>query len=98
MAAVEAYGFSARAAQSLYGLLFYLWKTLVPLDLSPLYERPAELSILDFAALRSGTIVLLLTLGFILLRRRWPAGLAAWICYVLFLVLTLGISQGGPHR
>ena len=97
MASVQSYGLSARTAQSLYGLVFYLWKTLVPLDLSPLYERPAELSILDFAALRSGIIVLLLTLGFILLRRRWPASLAAWICYVLFLAPTLGIAQSGPQ-
>jgi Flp pilus assembly protein TadD len=97
MAAVEAYGFSARAAQSLYGLSFYLWKTLVPLDLSPLYERPADLSILDFVSLRSGIIFSAVTAGFIVARRRWPAGLAAWICYVLFLVPTLGIAQSGPQ-
>src|SRR5574341_1055096 len=37
MESLASLGFAARLAQSLYGVAFYLWKTLLPLRLSPLY-------------------------------------------------------------
>ena len=34
-------GVAQRLAISSYSVVFYLWKTLVPLGLSPLYELPS---------------------------------------------------------
>ena len=39
---VQNYFASYRFGQAFYGLCFYLWKTLVPLPLSPLYELPYD--------------------------------------------------------
>ena len=101
LADLRVHGVAARLAQSLYGLSFYLWKTILPTDLSPLYEVPRNLD--PFARpflwpfLLSGTIVVALTIGLFVLRRRWPAGLASWICYVAILAPVLGFVQNGAQ-
>src|SRR5436309_13698099 len=43
MAALERLSLSERVGVSAFSLTFYLWKTLVPVGLSPLYELPARL-------------------------------------------------------
>ncbi|HEY7317564.1 MAG TPA: tetratricopeptide repeat protein [Candidatus Binatia bacterium] len=97
IASVENYGFAARAGQSLYGLAFYLWKSLLPLQLSPLYQMPPDFTGLEpwvlTGALFAATIVVVL----FLLRTQWPAGLASLLCYVVFLVPVLGFLQSGPQ-
>jgi hypothetical protein len=42
MASLQQVSVPARLATSAYGLGFYLWKTLVPASLSPLYELPSR--------------------------------------------------------
>ena len=39
---VQQYFFSYRVGQAFYGICFYLWKTLLPIGLSPLYELPYD--------------------------------------------------------
>ena len=92
---LEQYGIPARAAQAFYGIVFYLWKTVAPHRLSPLYELSPTLDPRDWPFLLSGFVVAALSLGFILLRHRWPAAPAAWICYVALLSPVLGIAQSG---
>lgn len=89
------YGIPARAAQAFYGIAFYLWKTIAPYRLSPLYELSPAFDPLDWPFLLSGLVVVALSIAFTLLRHRWPAGLAAWICYVALLSPVLGIAQSG---
>ena len=92
------YGFLARIAESFYGLSFYLWKTLVPLWLSPLYQRADRLDPLQFIFwiyLLAVCIGAVITVALIVLRRRWPAALTIWITYALFLAPVLGIVQFG---
>ncbi len=91
------YGIAPRIAQALYGLAFYLWKTLLPFGLSPLYEMPSHLSAWDFPYLLSGAVVLALSVIFFVARRSWPAGLGSWIYYILLLIPVLGIAQSGPQ-
>jgi Tfp pilus assembly protein PilF len=90
-----AYGFVLRLLQTSYGLGFYLWKTLLPIDLSPLYQLPKLIDPTAPAFLISSGAVLGLTIIFIKFRRRWPAGLAAWVCYAAILAPVLGIAQSG---
>lgn len=97
MEPIKQYGGFARMAQALYGLVFYLWKTLIPVGLSPLYEIPPRLDPWDWSFLLSGLMVLGISLWLFVFRRRWPAGLAIWVCYVAILTPVLGGAQSGPQ-
>lgn len=96
-ASLQDYGVSSRLNQIMYSLAFYISKTVIPLGLSPLYEKLAYLSEVGAFDIRSGLIVLALTVGFFLTRKRWPAGLASWLCYAVILIPVLGIVPFGPQ-
>jgi len=89
------YGPGQRLAQACYGLAFYLYKSLLPVSLSPLYEVPVRFDPLAGRYLLSGLFVAVLTPALVSLRRRWPDGLAAWVCYVAVLSPVLGTFQSG---
>ena len=89
------HGLVPRLAQSLYGLAFYLWKTIWPTDLSGLYELPPNLNPFAWPFLLSGGVVVAVTIGLVMLRRSFPVGLASWVCYVITLAPVLGIVQSG---
>lgn len=97
MKSLSEHGPAARLAQVFFGLAFYLWKTVLPVGLSPLYEMPVRLNPLDGRFIVSGAVVLTVTIVFIIARRRWPAALASWACYVILLAPVLGIAQSGPQ-
>ena len=86
-----------RLAVSAYGLSFYLWKMVVPVNLSPLYELPRALSLGATAFLLSYGLVLAITAIVLALRRRVPGLPAAWLAYVVILLPVLGIFQSGPQ-
>jgi len=97
MESIERHGVLARMAQAFFGLVFYLWKTVVPLGLSPLYEIPPQLDPWEWPFLLSGILTVGISLSLFLLRRRWPAGLAVWVCYVAILAPVLGVAQSGTQ-
>lgn len=86
-----------RLAQGFYGLKFYLWKTLWPTSLSPLYEIPIEIMPLTWPFILSAGIVLAITSASLLLWRKWPALLAVWLVYGAILGPVLGVAQSGPQ-
>jgi Flp pilus assembly protein TadD len=86
-----------RLAQALYGLGFYPWKTLVPSRLVPFHDIPPDLSLLQPRFALAAVLVLMLTLVLVALRRRFPAGLAAWCAYALTIAPVLGLVQSGPQ-
>ena len=97
VATLADYDVLTRVNQVMYGMAFYIWKTVVPLELSPLYEKLSyhmKFSALD---IRSTLAVLTLTTGFVLARKRWPAGLASWLCYAFILTPVLGFIPYGPQ-
>ena len=87
----------ARLAVSVYGLAFYLWKTVLPVGLSPLYEMPRLLVLLSPPFVLSGIAVLLLGSVAVGARRRWPALTAAAAAYLVTLLPVIGIVQSGPQ-
>jgi protein O-mannosyl-transferase len=86
-------GVADRLALSAFGLAFYLWKTLVPVRLSPLYEAQG----LVWASALSAGVVVAITALAVALRRRCPALLAVWVANIVMLLPVLGIFQNGPQ-
>ena len=80
-----------------YGASFYIWKTALPFGLSPLYELPQTISLAAPRFLVTYLSTLGLTVLFVVLRRRWPAGLAAWLVYLCILTPVSGLLQNGRH-
>jgi protein O-mannosyl-transferase len=91
------YDMNFRFAQAFYGLMFYLWKTMLPAHLSPLYELPSDLAPWVWIFLVSAADVITISLAAFFLRRRWPALLACWLYYVVLLTPVLGFAQSGPQ-
>jgi tetratricopeptide (TPR) repeat protein len=91
------YGIGPRVAQAFYGFVFYVWKTLVPTNLLPMYVLPAALSPSQRIYLTCALIVIAATAALIFFRKTWPAGLAVWLCYLAVVLPVSGIAQSGPQ-
>jgi tetratricopeptide (TPR) repeat protein len=87
----------SRTLVSLYGLAFYLWKTALPIGLSPLYDLSTVAAMGWRVFAPAALAVLVVTLLAILRRERWPAFSAAWVVYVATLLPVLGLFQNGPQ-
>ena len=94
---VQQYFFSYRMAQAFYGIGFYLWKSVLPVRLSPLYELPFAFDAWMPLFLVSVAAVIFITMALYLLRRRCPALLACWVYYIVVVSPMLGIAQSGPQ-
>jgi protein O-mannosyl-transferase len=94
---VQQYFLSYRLGQAFYGFCFYLWKSFVPLHLSPLYELPFDFDAWMPLFYLCGFAVLAITVTLYCLRRRWPALLASWLYYLVLLVPVAGLAQSGPQ-
>src|SRR5436190_8418864 len=86
-----------RLAVSVYGVSFYLWKTVAPVNLSPLYELPPTVNPGALPFIVSYGVVLAITAIVLALRRRVPGLPAAWVAYIVVLLPVLGIFQSGPQ-
>ncbi|HET7874803.1 MAG TPA: tetratricopeptide repeat protein [Methylomirabilota bacterium] len=91
----EQYGPVARLAMAAYSFAFYPRKFLWPSDLIPLYELPVLLDPLQWRFVGSAIAVLGVTLALWLARRRWPAGLGAWVYSALMILPVSGIVHSG---
>jgi protein O-mannosyl-transferase len=82
---------SARLIGIFYSLWFYVVRTVFPVRLSPRYEAPVHVDLLEprFLAAVVGTMAL--SLLALWLRRRWPAGLSLWAYYGLVLAPMSGV-------
>jgi tetratricopeptide (TPR) repeat protein len=89
------YGVAQRAAQCFYGLAFYVWKTVLPTGLSPLYPIPPHLDPLAPRFVASAAVVVVFTAVLLVRARRHPGPFAAWICAVVVLAPVLGVIQAG---
>ncbi len=88
--------FPSRVIQAGYGLIFYLWKSVAPMNLGPLYELPSrDVLIQGYAWSWLGVVALAVTA--IAVRRSLPAVTAAIAVYVVMLAPVLGLAQSGPQ-
>jgi protein O-mannosyl-transferase len=84
---------SSRLAQAVHAPVFYAAKTLLPLGLSPHYERSSLLEPRVFSLCL--VLVVLAAGGALLLRRRAPRAFAALAGYALLLLPALGLFKVG---
>ncbi len=102
---LQEYGIIFRVGQAFFGLTFYPWKTLVPSGLFPMYAVVADAVPASWSlqppedAILALSIIMALAVSIVLflLRHRWPAGLAGWVCYVGLVAPVTGIVRVGGH-
>jgi Flp pilus assembly protein TadD len=90
-----AYGPAARAAMVAYSLWFYPFTWAWPVRLSPLYELPVRVDPLAGRFLGAEIGLFAATALLLLLRRRWPGGLAAWTYSALVILPLSGVVHSG---
>jgi protein O-mannosyl-transferase len=88
----------SRLAISLYGLAFYLWKSVLPFGLAPFYAltyHKIDPRALPFQL--STVLVILITAGALVFRSKYPSVLAVWVAYCVILIPVLGIFHNGQQ-
>jgi len=98
MRPLHQHGVGARVAQAAYGLCFYVWKTIVPVDLSPLYLLEMPLDPTEPRYLLAMALVVAAAGALFAVRRRAPWLVAAAACYVIIVSPVLGFVQSGQQK
>lgn len=91
------FGWAEKIAQSCYSIIFYIWKTVMPVGLTPLHQRPIPLNAFAPRYLICAASVVIITVALIGLRRRVPALLCAWLIYLVVLTPVAGWVPVGPQ-
>lgn len=89
------HGVEARIAMVAYSVFTYPARFLWPTNLSPLYEIPTEIHLREPRFLLPVLTVTLVTIALVALRRRWPAGLAAWAYSAIVVAPVSGVVHAG---
>ncbi len=97
MASVEGVPLIARLAIASFGAAFYVRKTFLPVELSPLVAPAMPFDPLAPVFVASAATVVMVTAVLALFARRWPAGLIAWGIYLVLLAPVIGLVQVGPQ-
>jgi len=79
------YGLVARIAVAAYSFVIFPIRFLWPFALSPLYEMPRAINVMEPRFGLAIVAAILITATLIALRRRWPAGLTVWVFSALML-------------
>ena len=88
-------GVLQRTMQALYGLAFYVRKSLVPTGLSPVYLLDPRLDPAAPRYLLSAAGVLAAAGALVAFRRRSPGTVVAFVCYAILVSPVLGFAQSG---
>lgn len=86
----------ARAMQAFYLWAYYVWKSILPLDLGPFYTTLLENRPFDPAFTISAIAVIGVTAVLLARWRHWSAALAMWLAHLGLLVPMLGLTER-PH-
>ncbi len=96
-ATLAEHGLVARAIQSAYALAFYPWKTLLPLELSPLYSLPAPGGLVAARYLVPAACGVAGAIVLWTLRRRAPRIALAGLAFAVVIAPVSGLLQAGPQ-
>jgi protein O-mannosyl-transferase len=87
----------ANVPQALYAAGVYIWKALLPVDLSPVYPVPQTADVAHWPLVLFPAAVVALTIAVIVLRRRLPSAATAWFCCLALLLPSSGLVRYGPQ-
>ena len=86
-----------KAGVSAYSVAFYLWKTLAPLNLSPIYPMPETVPLTSATYVASYLTVAAILLFIVIEWRRRTGAAAALLGFIVIVLPMLGIVQNGPQ-
>jgi Flp pilus assembly protein TadD len=89
------FGLGARLAFAGYSFWFYPSRLIWPTGLSPLYEIPEHPGLLQWRFLGAILGVAIVTGAFVLLRHRFPGGLASWTHSAVVVAPVSGLAHSG---
>lgn len=95
MRSYEAFGPVPRIVHSLFSVWLYVWKTLVPFGLSPLYKLPGSFGLASWPSLLGAAFLTAATAAAV--RAGRPALLTAWAYYLVTLGPVAGFVKFGPQ-
>jgi hypothetical protein len=95
-ASLNDFGVLERVLQAFYIWACYLWKTLLPFHLSPVYTTLFSVSAMDVQFWGSAVLVGCISGLVFWQRRRWPWLLAGWLAYLVLLLPMSGFTEH-PH-
>jgi hypothetical protein len=84
-----------RPSGTLIGIMLFLSKWLAPVRLMPVYEIGGASNPIGLSAASAAVAVVALTTGLVVLRKRLPSLLAAWVFYLLALAPILVFAEKG---
>jgi len=87
----------SRVSHVLFSSGFYIWKTIVPINLVPIYQAPAGFGLTSWQVLFSAAFMMFITAVGFALRRAWPLVLAVWISYLITAAPVSGIVKIGAQ-
>jgi Tfp pilus assembly protein PilF len=88
---------SARILVAVKSLIAYLWKMVVPLNLTPFYPYPRQVPLVSLEYIVSVVLVLGITATCIFIARKRQLWLSVWSYYVVTLLPVIGIVQVGSQ-
>ncbi len=89
------YDLPHRLALAVWGAAFYLYKTLLPIGLSPWYQMPEGFSIWSWPFVISTIVLVILTAAVLRWTRSFPAFLALWVGYGVVLAPVSHVARLG---
>jgi hypothetical protein len=93
---IHAMGWLPRVTITIYGMAFYILKTIAPVHLAPLYPLTRYKTYVWAAPfLMSAAVVLAISIVAVALWRRFPAVLAVWVVYTVTLLPVGGLVHNG---
>ncbi len=94
---LEVAPFSTRVSTAIRSYVFYMYKTILPLDLSPYYPYIYKINFLSLEYLGSLITIVLITSFCVITLRRRRIFSAAWLYFLIVLFPVIGIVQVGAQ-
>jgi Tfp pilus assembly protein PilF len=92
---VEHLPWSLRVENALSVYLTYIWQMIWPANLAAIYPHPGRLPIWETAS--AAAILILITIGVFVVRKRQPYLITGWLWYLIMLVPVIGLVQVGSQ-
>lgn len=92
---LEAFGLAQRIVQTLFTPAFYLWKTVLPIGLLPVYRPSAPFDLFALPFVLGGAATIFLAALLLAVRGRLPGLVSAAAAYLVFLAPVIGLMKMG---